>query len=568
MLRDATRDELAADLAQAERSRDPIGQLTAAHPEIDVVDAYEIQLINIRQRVAEGARVVGHKVGLSSPIMQQMMGVDEPDYGHLLDDMQVFEDTPVQASRYLSPRVEVEVGFILAADLPGAGCTEDDVLAATEALVPAIELIDTRIKDWQIKICDTIADNASAAGFVLGAARVPPADLDVRAIDAKLTRNGEVVAEGRSDAVLGNPATAVAWLAGKVESFGVRLRKGDIVLPGSCTFAVEARAATSLSPTSPGWVWSGCRSNKGSNMPSKAKVAIVGSGNISTDLLYKLLRSEWLEPRWMVGIDPESDGLARAAKLGLETTHEGVDWLLAQPDKPDLVFEATSAYVHRDAAPKYAEAGIRAIDLTPAAVGPAVIPPANLREHLDAPNVNMITCGGQATIPIVYAVSRIVEVPYAEIVASVASVSAGPGTRANIDEFTKTTARGVQTIGRAARGKAIIILNPADPPMIMRDTIFCAIPTDADREAIAASIHDVVKEVQTYVPGYRLLNEPQFDEPSINSGGQALVTTFVEVEGAGDYLPPYAGNLDIMTAAATKVGEEIAKETLVVGGAR
>lgn len=245
-----------------------------------------------------------------------------------------------------------------------------------------------------------------------------------------------------------------------------------------------------------------------------------------------------------------------------------MDWLLAQPDKPDLVFEATSAYVHRDAAPKYAEAGIRAIDLTPAAVGPAVIPPANLREHLDAPNVNMITCGGQATIPIVYAVSRIVEVPYAEIVASVASVSAGPGTRANIDEFTKTTARGVQTIGRAARGKAIIILNPADPPMIMRDTIFCAIPTDADREAIAASIHDVVKEVQTYVPGYRLLNEPQFDEPSINSGGQALVTTFVEVEGAGDYLPPYAGNLDIMTAAATKVGEEIAKETLVVGGAR
>lgn len=303
-------------------------------------------------------------------------------------------------------------------------------------------------------------------------------------------------------------------------------------------------------------------------MPSKAKVAIVGSGNISTDLLYKLLRSEWLEPRWMVGIDPESDGLARAAKLGFETTHEGVDWLLAQPDKPDLVFEATSAYVHRDAAPKYAEAGIRAIDLTPAAVGPAVIPPANLREHLDAPNVNMITCGGQATIPIVYAVSRIVEVPYAEIVASVASVSAGPGTRANIDEFTKTTARGVQTIGGAARGKAIIILNPADPPMIMRDTIFCAIPTDADREAIAASIHDVVKEVQTYVPGYRLLNEPQFDEPSINSGGQALVTTFVEVEGAGDYLPPYAGNLDIMTAAATKVGEEIAKETLVVGGAR
>jgi acetaldehyde dehydrogenase len=301
-------------------------------------------------------------------------------------------------------------------------------------------------------------------------------------------------------------------------------------------------------------------------MPSKASVAIVGSGNISTDLLYKLRRSDWLEPRWMVGIDPESEGLARARKFGLETTHEGIDWLLAQPEKPDLVFEATSAYVHQDAAPKYAAEGIRAIDLTPAAVGPAVIPPANLREHLDAPNVNMITCGGQATIPIVYAVQRAVAdlggVPYAEIVASVASASAGPGTRANIDEFTKTTSKGVETIGGAKRGKAIIILNPADPPMIMRDTIFCAIPEDADHDAIAKSIHDVVAEVQAYVPGYRLLNEPQFDEPSINSGGHALVTTFIEVEGAGDYLPPYAGNLDIMTAAATKVGEEIAKESL------
>jgi acetaldehyde dehydrogenase len=302
-------------------------------------------------------------------------------------------------------------------------------------------------------------------------------------------------------------------------------------------------------------------------MPDKATVAIVGSGNISTDLLYKLLRSDWLEPRWMIGIDPDSEGLARARKLGLETSHEGVDWLLNLSEKPDLVFEATSAYVHRDAAPRYAEAGIRAIDLTPAAVGPGVIPPANLREHLDAPNVNMVTCGGQATIPIVYAVCRaVVEqggvVPYGEIVASVSSASAGPGTRANIDEFTKTTSAGVQNIGGAQRGKAIIILNPADPPMIMRDTIFCAIPEDADRDAIAASIRDVVAEVQTYVPGYRLLNEPQFDDPSMNSGGHAVVTTFIEVEGAGDYLPPYAGNLDIMTAAATKVGEEIAKEVL------
>ena len=242
MLSVAIRDELAADLAQAERSREPIAPLTTSYPDIDVVDAYEIQLINIRQRVAEGARVLGHKVGLSSKAMQQMMGVDEPDYGHLLDEMQVFEDTPVKAGRYLYPRVEVEVGFILSEDLPGAGCTEDDVLAATEALVPSIELIDTRITDWKIALCDTIADNASSAGFVLGEARVSPADIDVKAIDAVLTRNGEVIAEGRSDAVLGNPVTAVAWLSRKVESFGVRLRKGDIVLPGSCTRAIDARA--------------------------------------------------------------------------------------------------------------------------------------------------------------------------------------------------------------------------------------------------------------------------------------------------------------------------------------
>jgi acetaldehyde dehydrogenase len=284
--------------------------------------------------------------------------------------------------------------------------------------------------------------------------------------------------------------------------------------------------------------------------------AIVGSGNIGTDLLYKLARSRWIEPRWMVGIDPDSEGLRRARDLGLETTTEGVDWLLRQDELPDLVFEATSASVHRVNAPRYAEAGIRAVDLTPAAIGPYVVPPVNLREHLDAPNVNLITCGGQATIPMVHAVSRVVPVAYAEIVASVSSVSAGPGTRANIDEFTRTTSRGIEAIGGATKGKAIIVLNPADPPMIMRDTIFCAIPVDADEAAITESITRMAQDIASYVPGYRLLNEPQFDHPV---GDLARVSIFVEVEGAGDFLPSYSGNLDIMTAAATKVGEELAK---------
>ncbi|MGY1894116.1 2-keto-4-pentenoate hydratase [Nocardia gipuzkoensis] len=241
MLSDAVRTELADELERAERERVAIDPLITRHPDIDVVDAYEIQLINIRRRLADGARVVGHKVGLSSKAMQQMMGVDEPDYGHLLAEMEVYEDVPVEADRYLFPRVEVEVGFVLGADLPGAECTEADVLDATVAFAPAIELIDSRIKDWHIGLADTISDNASSAGFVLGAQRVAPKDIDVKAIDAVLTRNGEVVAEGRSDAVLGDPVIAVAWLARKVASFGVRLKAGDIVLPGSCTRAIDAR---------------------------------------------------------------------------------------------------------------------------------------------------------------------------------------------------------------------------------------------------------------------------------------------------------------------------------------
>ena len=241
MLSDEVRREVAAALVAAERDQRPIPPLRETWPEIDVVDAYEIQLLNIRRRLSQGATIHGHKVGLSSKAMQEMMGVDEPDYGHLLSDMAVFSSTPVSAGRYCYPRVEVEVGFILGATLPGEGCTEQDVIDATEAVAPAIELIDSRILDWNIKIGDTIADNASSAGYVLGPERVKPTDIDLRTIDARLMRNGEQVAEGRSDAVLGNPVTAVAWLARKVASFGVTLEAGHVILPGSVHRAIDVR---------------------------------------------------------------------------------------------------------------------------------------------------------------------------------------------------------------------------------------------------------------------------------------------------------------------------------------
>jgi len=290
--------------------------------------------------------------------------------------------------------------------------------------------------------------------------------------------------------------------------------------------------------------------------------AIVGPGNIGTDLLAKLRRIDGIEVAYMVGV-VESDGLARARELGVAASAGGVDWLLDRDPLPDIVFEATSASAHLANAPRYASAGIRAIDLTPAHVGPMVCPPVNLPEHLTAPNVSMITCGGQATIPIVHAVSRLVPVRYAEIVASVASRSAGPGTRANIDEFTHTTATAVESVGGAVRGKAIVILNPVEPPMIMRDTVYCAIPADADTGAIADSIHAMVAEVQRYVPGYELRADPQFDEPRAAWQGDGRVAVFLQVRGNGDYLPEYAGNLDIMTAAAARVGELVAQASAV-----
>ncbi|MEZ4329514.1 MAG: acetaldehyde dehydrogenase (acetylating) [Polyangiales bacterium] len=293
-------------------------------------------------------------------------------------------------------------------------------------------------------------------------------------------------------------------------------------------------------------------------MSKKIKAAIIGSGNIGTDLLYKALRSEVIEPVWMVGIEEASEGLARARQLGLKCTHEGVAGLEPHiaADNIQIAWDATSAYVHaanNDIVKKY---GVKMIDLTPAAIGPFCVPPVNLAAMVgeQAQNVNMVTCGGQATIPMVAAVSRVQPVAYGEIVATVSSKSAGPGTRKNIDEFTRTTARGVTEVGGAKEGKAIIIINPAEPPLIMRDTVHCLTEGEPDQAAITKSILEMVKEVRKYVPGYTLKNGPVFDGKR--------VSVFLEVEGLGDFLPKYAGNLDIMTAAGLRTAEIFAEQML------
>ena len=291
-------------------------------------------------------------------------------------------------------------------------------------------------------------------------------------------------------------------------------------------------------------------------MSKKLRAAIIGPGNIGTDLLMKMQRSDWVEPVWMVGIDPQSAGLQRARDMGIKTSDTGVDGLLpfVKEDDIRIAFDATSAYAHAEISRKLNELGVIMIDLTPAAIGPFCIPPVNLKQHAETleMNVNMVTCGGQATIPMVAAISRVQAVAYGEIIATVSSKSVGPGTRANIDEFTRTTAKGVETVGGAKQGKAIIIINPAEPPLMMRDTIHCLTESEPDREAITQSVHEMVKEVQRYVPGYSLVNGPVFD------GNR--VSIFVEVKGLGDFLPPYAGNLDIMTAAGLRTAEMFAEE--------
>ncbi|MFC4931517.1 acetaldehyde dehydrogenase (acetylating) [Massilia sp. GCM10023247] len=304
----------------------------------------------------------------------------------------------------------------------------------------------------------------------------------------------------------------------------------------------------------------------------KQRVAIIGSGNIGTDLMIKILRhGRHVEMGAMVGIDAASDGLARAARMGVPTTHEGVEGLARMPgfDQIDIVFDATSAAAHvrNDAYLRALKPALRMVDLTPAAIGPYCIPVVNGDLHADAPNVNMVTCGGQATIPMVAAVSRVAEVYYAEIVASIASKSAGPGTRANIDEFTETTSRAIVEVGGARHGKAIIVLNPAEPPLIMRDTVYCLAALDADQDAIRASVREMAAEVAAYVPGYRLKQDVQFERfgpeaapnvPGIGRQAGLKVSVFLEVEGAAHYLPAYAGNLDIMTSAALATAERIA----------
>ncbi|MCV2216018.1 MULTISPECIES: acetaldehyde dehydrogenase (acetylating) [unclassified Thauera] len=290
----------------------------------------------------------------------------------------------------------------------------------------------------------------------------------------------------------------------------------------------------------------------------KIRCALIGSGNIGTDLIYKIKRSPVLEPVWMVGIDPASEGLARAREMGLKTTAEGVDGLLPHvlEDGIQIAFDATSAYVHAENSRKLNELGVMMIDLTPAAIGPLCVPPVNLREHADRVemNVNMISCAGQATIPIVNAVSRVQGVGYAEIVASLSSKSVGPGTRANLDEFTYTTSSAIERVGGARKGKALAIINPAEPPLIMRNTIYCLTDEAPDEARITDSILRMIGEVQQYVPGYKLVNGPIYD------GNK--VSVFMEVAGLGDYLPRYAGNLDIMTAAATRTAEMFAEEIL------
>ena len=532
-------ETLGDELYSALCARTVVEPLTSRHPDITIEHAYHIQQRLISRRLQAGERIVGKKIGVTSAAVMNMLGVYQPDFGYMMDGMIVSDGSSIAMSSLIQPKAEGEIAFVLKKDLMGPGVTNADVLAATDFVMPCFEIVDSRIRDWQIKIQDTVADNASCGMFVLGSSAVDPRRIDLKTCGMVLEKNGQHAgppghrSEGRrGDSVrrAGRHVPGPGWRPLPHRHWRHRRLLGAL----SLTFREIP------------------------HMTKKIKCALIGPGNIGTDLLAKLQRSPVLEPVWMVGIDPQSDGLKRAREMGIKTTADGVDGLVPhmQADGVQIVFDATSAYVHADNSRKVNAEGALMIDLTPAAIGPFCVPPVNLEEHVGKGemNVNMVTCGGQATIPMVAAVSRVQPVAYGEIVATVSSKSAGPGTRKNIDEFTRTTAGAVEKVGGAKKGKAIIILNPAEPPLIMRDTVHCLLESEPDQQRITESIHAMIKEVQKYVPGYKLVNGPVFDGKR--------VSVYLEVEGLGDYLPKYAGNLDIMTAAAARTAEMFAEEIL------